>query len=268
MPSPPERRRAKGKMGAMPSVDLISVTPVKCFALSHPDEIELTTAGVPGNRRFLLVNGDGKRLRSSLTSWPIVLRADYDSAAERLRIAFPDGAVVEESALGNGDVVDLDYHGRSVRSRVLEGGWDGRLAAMAGHPVRIVRPEEHGHTQEAPVTFISDGSLQRLGQEAGRPVDGRRFRMLFTLSGCRPHQEDEWDGHLLKIGRAVIRAGGPVERCAMTTRDADTGERDLDTLGLIKGYRGLSDRRTIDFGVYAEIMEPGVVRVGDTVEPV
>jgi uncharacterized protein YcbX len=252
----------------MPSIDLISVTPVKCFALSHPEEIELTAGGVARNRRFLLVDENGKRLRSSFTSWPMVLRAEYDSAAERLRIVFPDGAVVEESALGNGAIVDLDYHGRIVRSRVLEGAWDGRLAAMAGHPVRIVRPDEHGHTQEAPVTFISDGSLDRLGQEAGRLVDGRRFRMLFTLSGCRPHEEDEWDGRLLRVGEAVVRAGGPVDRCAMTTRDPDTGERDLDTLGLIKGYRGLSERRTIDFGVYGEIVEPGVVRVGDTVEPV
>ena len=69
----------------MPSVELISVTPVKCFALSHPEEIELTEQGVLENRRFLLVDGEGKRLRSSLTSWPMVLRADYDRAAERLR---------------------------------------------------------------------------------------------------------------------------------------------------------------------------------------
>jgi uncharacterized protein len=65
----------------------------------------------------------------------------------------------------------------------------------------------------------------------------------------------------------VIRAGGPVDRCAMTTRDPDTGERDLDTLRLIKDYRGMSHRKTIDFGVYATIEQPGTVRVGDTVEP-
>ena len=251
----------------MPSVELISVTPIKCFALSHPDSIELTADGVPANRRFALVDGEGKRLRSSLTSWPMVLRADYNVAAERLRIAFADGAVVEGSALGDGTVFDVDYHERTVRSRVLEGEWNERLSAMAGHSVWLVRPEEHGHLQRAPVTMISDGSLQQLGREAGTRVDGRRFRMLFTLSSCRPHEEDEWEGRLLGIGEAVIRAGAPVDRCAMTTRDPDTGQTDLDTLRLIKGYRGLSERRTIDFGVYAEIVQPGRVRVGDTVEP-
>ncbi len=248
-------------------VSLISVTPVKCFALSHPDSIELTEGGIVENRRFFLVDGEGKRLRSSLTSWPMVLRADYDIAAERLRISFPDGAITEGSALGNGEVVDVDYHDSLVPCRVLDGEWTERLSRLAGHPVRLVRPDEHGHVQEAPVTLLSEASLDRLGREAGRPVDGRRFRMLLTLSGCRPHEEDDWEGRLLRIGGAVIRAGGPVDRCAMTTRDPDTGATDLDTLRLIKGYRGMSERKTIDFGVYAEIVEPGAVRVGDTVEP-
>ena len=251
----------------MPSVEVISVTPVKCFALAHPDAVALTRDGVLENRRFMLVDGAGRRLRSSLTSWPMVVRVDYDSRAERLRMVFPDGSVVEGDALGDGEVLDVDYHGRMVRSRVVPGEWNERLSKLAGHSVRLVRPEEHGLVQSAPVTLVSTASIERLAREAGRAVDGRRFRMLLTLSGCRAHEEDEWEGRLLRIGDAVVRAGGPVDRCSMTTRDPDTGETDLDTLRLIKGYRGMSDRKTIDFGVYAEIVEPGRVHVGDTVEP-
>ena len=43
----------------MRTVARISVTPVKGFALLHPDEVELTEDGVAGDRRFLLVNADG-----------------------------------------------------------------------------------------------------------------------------------------------------------------------------------------------------------------
>jgi uncharacterized protein YcbX len=251
----------------MPSVELISVTQVKCFALDHPDSIALTEDGVRENRRFLLVDGEDRRLRSSLTSWPMVIQARYDAGAERLWMRFPDDAELEQSALGSGDPVEVDLHGGTLIARAVEGEWNERLSALAGHPARLMRPEEHGRVQAAPVTLISDGSLQRLGREAGASVDGRRFRMLFTLAGCRPHEEDEWQGRHFRIGEAVIRVGGPVDRCAMTTRDPDTGETDLDTLRLIEGYRGLSERRTIDFGVYADIVEPGRVRVGDTVEP-
>ena len=97
-------------------------------------------------------------------------------------------------------------------------------------------------------------------------LDGRRFRMLVHLAGCEPHEEDGWDGRLLSLGEAVVRVGGPVPRCATTTRDPETGERDFDTLRAIKAYRGLRERKHIDFGVYADVVEPGRVRVGDPAE--
>ena len=81
--------------------------------------------------------------------------------------------------------------------------------------------------------------------------------MLFDLDGCDEHEEDTWDGRRLRVGEAVLRVGGPVPRCAVTTRDPDSGERDLDTLRLIKGYRGVRDGEAIDFGVYAAVEQPG-----------
>jgi hypothetical protein len=113
---------------------------------------------------------------------------------------------------------------------------------------------------------MSEASLDRLGEETAGEVDGRRFRLLFTLAGYGPHEEDEWEGRLLRIGDAAVRVGGPVPRCAATTRDPDTGVRDLDTLRLIKNYRGVRNGEAIDFGVYAEVEQPGRVRVGDPVE--
>ena len=93
--------------------------------------------------------------------------------------------------------------------------------------------------------------------------------MLFELSGCEPHEEDTWEGRRFAIGETVVQIGSPVERCAVTTRDPETGAADLDTLRLIKSYRG---QRPADgailFGVYGHVARPGRVRVGDAVEPV
>src|SRR5437763_6474715 len=104
-------------------VSLISVTPVKCFALSHPESIQLTRDGVLENRRFLLIDGAGKRLRSSLTSWPMVVRAEYDAGEELLRLRFPDGELLGGSALGSGEPITVDYHGTSARAHVVPGAW-------------------------------------------------------------------------------------------------------------------------------------------------
>ena len=188
-------------------VAAISTAPVQGFRLLHPQEVELTSAGVVENRRFMLVDGDGRRLRSSQTPWPVVVRGEYDAAAERLRIEFPDGSVVDGSALGSGEPFETDYHDRTVRVRDVPGDWNERLSALAGHPARLVRPERIGEALTAPVTLISDGSLARLAREAGSPVDARRFRMLFTLEGCREHEEDGWAGRLLGVADALLRVG-------------------------------------------------------------
>ena len=74
-------------------------------------------------------------------------------------------------------------------------------------------------------------------------------------------------GPELRLGQAVIQIGGPVSRCATTTRDPSTGERDFDSLRAIAAYRGKREGKKIDFGVYAQVVEPGRVRVGDHVQP-
>ena len=151
--------------------------------------------------------------------------------------------------------------------RVVEGPWAELLSRLHGSSVRIVRPEAPGQLQEAPVTLVSRASVERLEREAGRRVDPRRFRMLFDLDGCDEHEEDAWSGRRVRLGGAVVRIGGGVGRCAVTTRDPDTGVRDLDTLCLLRAYREPLADGEIPFGVYAAVEEPGIVRVGDEVEP-
>jgi hypothetical protein len=69
------------------------------------------------------------------------------------------------------------------------------------------------------------------------------------------------------VGGAVIRVDEPVPRCVVTTLDPATGLRDFPTLKVIRDYRGINADRQLEFGVYADIIEPGEVSVGDLVEP-
>jgi uncharacterized protein YcbX len=244
----------------------IATAPVKGFALDARDEVYVGERGVVENRRFFLVDGDGNRLRSSLTAWPVVVSGRYDVEREELTVRFPDGREVTGSAVAEGETLICQVSSGPVEVRVVEGPWTEPLSQLAGHPVRLVRAPALGATQTQPVTFVSQASLDRLAEEAGTAVDSRRFRMLFTIGGCGAHEEDEWRGRTARVGDAVLRFGGPVDRCAVTTRDPDTGVTDLDTLRLIKQYRGMSANGTIDFGVYAEVVEPGRVRLGELVE--
>jgi uncharacterized protein YcbX len=61
---------------------------------------------------------------------------------------------------------------------------------------------------------------------------------------------------------------GPVPRCIVTTRDPASGLKDFDTLKRIAEFRPLmTDPRGVPFGMYAEVVRPGLVRVGDDVGP-
>ena len=252
----------------MKKIARISVSPVKGFRLHHPEEVELGPEGVPGNRRFLVVDEEGQRLRSSATPWLTLLSASYDPAADSLAIRLPDGSEVSGSAAPDGVRVHSTVGTLEVHAAIVDGPWAEPLSEIAGRPVRLARADSDGATQVAPVTLVSDGSLARVAEAASvATLDSRRFRMLFEVSGCPAHEEDEWAGRLLQVGDAVVRVGDGVVRCAVTTRHPETAERDLDTLHFISEYRGRRDEDgAVLFGVYAQVESPGRVRIGDAVE--
>ena len=72
----------------------------------------------------------------------------------------------------------------------------------------------------------------------------------------------------LRLGDVVARVGGPVKRCAATTRHPDTGVINLQTLRMIGAYRGRQQSAFglgFNFGVYADVVTPGSIRVGDVI---
>jgi len=239
----------------------INVTPVKGLGLQHPDGVELTARGVESNRRFYLI--EGWRLFNGKDHGPLV-RIRPEAEDGRLTLRFPDGRAVDgEWRLG--EPLTTNFWGRTVRGRLVHGPWADALSEYAGTSLQLVRTDEPGTGIDVHVgTLVSDGSCVRLGQELDAHVDARRFRMLFEVEGVDAHAEDAWDR--VRIGEALVRVAGPVPRCAVTTQDPDTGVRSLDTLGGIKAYRGLRDGTQIDFGVYFDVLEPGRVRVGDTIQ--
>ncbi len=251
----------------MPTVVRLSTTPVKSLQLHHPLEVLLEPFGVAVDRRFYLIREDG-RLLAGVHFGPLALvHADWDPGADRLTLTFPDGRVVDGDVALSEPVV-TDFWGHRVEGRTVEGPWSDALSGFAGKNVRLVKADvPAGGVDIEPLTLVSSESIAELACRAGvAPLDGRRFRMLLEIEGCAPHEEDTWRGRRARLGEAVVELGGPVARCATTTRDPSTGKRDFDTLREIAAYRGKRDGKKIDFGVYAHVVRPGHVRVGDAVE--
>ncbi len=246
---------------AMPVVARINVAPVKSLGLEHPEAIDLDERGARDDRRFFQLS-EG-RLIGGVRHGPLVrVRPAWDPVARTLGLTFPNGTTVDgEVALGA--AVTADFWGRTVRGRLVEGPWGDALSDYASASVQLVERDHENHaTDMRPATMVSRASVERLG--AG---DARRFRMLLDLEGLEPFEEDTWRDRHVQMGGALLRVGGPVPRCAVTTQDPDTGVREYDTLRAIRDLRGVreDDGKSLDCGVYAEVVEPGRVRVGDAV---
>lgn len=250
----------------MPRVARLSIAPVKSLGLLHPESVTLTKRGVAEDRRFYLVDATGRLMDRLVIGSLVQVGAWTDPAGTSLRLTFPDGRVVEGEVELQDPIVTMMY-GRAAVGHVVGGPFAAALSAFAQREIRLARVDDPGGTGDHhPATLISDGSLDQLGQHLGvGAVDGRRFRMLMELEDGTAHVEDGWIGRRVAVGGATMRISAPVPRCAITTQDPDTGERDLDTLRTIISYRGLRNDKDVDFGVWGEVDVAGEICVGDEV---
>lgn len=248
----------------------LSATPVKALRLSHPVEVELTAGGIPADRRFYLVDEVGGLFDATDHGALLRIVPDYEPVTERLRLSFPDGSVVEDAADRLVGTVTTDFFGRPVDGHLVDGPFEAALSRYAGRSVRLARVTRDGDGQDVhPLTLVSSASVRDLGRRGDRTdLDARRFRINLEIEGCEPYEEDSWDGELVRVGEATVRVRGQIPRCVVTTLAPDTGEKDFGTLMQIARYRPrIGGRGGLPFGVYAEVVRTGRVRVGDPVEP-
>lgn len=241
---------------------------MKSLGLVHPESVELTSRGVVGDRRFWLVNPDGRLVNGKAHPRLMQVHPDWDEATGRLALHFPDGATVEGIA-EPGEPVEVEMYRQPHPSWRVHGPWQEALSEFAGTPLTLLWSEsgaaDRGATDGGWVSLVSRASLERLREEAGAsgPVDGRRFRMLFEIDRVGAHEEDEWIGGRVQVGDAVIEPVGDVGRCVVTKCDPDTGVPDLDTLGALGRYRREGRTEPLPMGVYCDVLVPGRVRTGD-----
>ncbi len=193
--------------------------------------------------------------------------ARYDPVQRWLRMLFPDGSTVE-GAVQRGPELTPQFFAREIPVSLVIGPWAEALSLYTGRSVRLVMVADDtpgtDRGFDGAVSLISRATIERLEQEAGHPVDARRFRMLIEVDGVDAHEEDSWVGRRLRIGGATVQFNGHVGRCIVTGLDPDTGRGDMPTLELLRQYRmDLDTSEQLALGVFGEVLIPGALQRGD-----
>jgi uncharacterized protein len=251
----------------MPRVRAINVSAVKSLHLTPVEEATIARDGIEHDREFLFVDADGRVATQRNTRLLARISSTYDAESGQLELVLPGGERVRETPSAAGTVV-LELWGREFPATVVNGSFGEAVSDVVGAPLRLLRAQEgiRGLDSHA-VSVLSQASAEEVGRRGGREgFDPRRFRPTLLIDGCAAHAEDAWVGGVVRAGEALLRVVRLDPRCALTTLDPDTGERDADTLRWLAGYRRHEDGE-VYCGIYADVEAAGRVRVGDEVEP-
>lgn len=150
-------------------------------------------------------------------------------------------------------------------------GWDQELldeiqsrteTVIAMSPLYAPHPE-HPHllsVEGASILLLTDATLRRLEALWGKPLDQRRFRGNFIVAVDGDSEfEGDWIGKKLTIGEVTLQVDSYCERCVVITMDPDTLEKDPSL------HKIVTEEFGNHFGVYASVVTPGRIQIGDKV---
>jgi uncharacterized protein len=182
--------------------------------------------------------------------WLVPLRCHFDDASHVLTIR-RDGDIA-----ARGDLETAE--GRAA----IEQFFAGRFAGEIKGPPKILTSPGHSFSDVARkvVSIVNLASLRAIENMVGQPVNPLRFRANLHVEGWPAWHEFDLLERTLAIGEARLRVVKRIRRCAAVNVDPDSGARNLAIPQALMRRLGHNE-----CGVYAEVIAPGSIAVGDTI---
>jgi uncharacterized protein YcbX len=250
--------------------------PIKSCAGIAVTEAEVTLRGLRHDRRWMVVDENGRFLSQRTLPRMALLRTAIEGAAIRVQgegaapltlpLLFADGPRIEIEVWKHRGPAVRHEGGSAWFTRVLE-----RPAQLVCMPDEIVRPVESEHAQPGdevsfadgfPMLLVNRASLDALNDGSNIGTDVRRFRPNLVVDGAAAWAEDGW--RRLRAGALTLRLPKPCARCSVPGIDPDTAAITREPV------RTLARLRTRDHEVYfgVNVTPDGVgrLRVGVEIE--
>lgn len=216
--------------------------PVKSMGPEALQETHIGWNGLAGDRRWAFVRNNMER-----SSFPWLTLREVPNMAQYIPLFSDPGSPDTSPTIvrtPTGELFD-------VTDPVL-----GAELSQCG--VRLIR-YARGIFDTFPLSLITTQTIARLGEMVGEELDVQRFRPNILVDAVEdsPFQEDEWVGHVLRLGGVRMRVDKRDGRCVVITVDPTTAKRSPSIL------RAVRQERQGSLGVYGTTVEQGTVAVND-----
>ena len=239
--------------------------PVKGLSPEPLTEVALGTGETfPADRRYAIENGpsgfDPKApawlpksqfLMLMRNERLAALKTHFDDRSHSLTIR-SDGEVA-----ARGDLETAE--GRAA----IEQFFTANFASDLKGPPKVLSADGHSFSDVARkvVSIINLASVAAVEGFVDWAVHPLRFRANMYVTGWPAWHEFDLLDRTLAIGDVRLKVVKRIKRCAAVNVDPDTALRDLEIPNTLQRRLGHAD-----CGIYAEVITPGTLRVGDEVD--
>jgi uncharacterized protein YcbX len=266
-------------------LESLHIYPVKSCHRVDLDAAVVEPWGLAGDRRWLVVDAEGRQRTQRAIPRMALIRPEYD-AGGRLNLRAPgmEDLILTAPRRGHGAAtIEVTVWGFTGEAAAAGPDADEWISTFLGDASRLafmddtsVRPTNPAHSRPEDRVSFADGypllltttaSLAALGEWivrlGGEPVPMTRFRPNVVVDGTEPWAEEGWKR--VRLGERVFRVAKPCDRCVMTTVDPERGEFTgrQPLAALRKFHRTGSEVR---FGMNLLPDTVGPLRVGDEFE--
>lgn len=273
--------------GALGTVVMLRRYPVKSMLGEDLHDGQVTRRGLTGDRVLALVHRETGKVASAKNPrlWRGLLMLSAAASGTAVKITLPDGTVIPSTAPGI-DAVLSAVAGRPVTltstpppgaaldradpERVLRDGIDAQVPVEVGQ-LGTGSPEGT-FFDFAPLHLITTSTLDRIAGLSPRgSVEPVRYRPnIVVRTTAQGFAENDWTGRDLRVGRdLVLRIVSRTPRCAIPTLEHGDLPRDSDALRAVAVGNRIRPVASLGpqpcAGVYAQVLRPGRIQVGDSV---
>lgn len=253
-------------------IESIYSFPIKSCGPNILTSCEIREDGLPLDRKYMIVDIHGRFI--SQREFPILSQIHPTIDEDKMHLKFHESKLsIELDA--HSSIEEVQVWSSAVKARRVNPLVDAWLSQILDSQVRLVAYDsvtdrkklakdidqilDLKFTDGYPIHLFSQSSFDDLSKRMSRSISTLRFRPNFILSGLSPYEEERLD---TIFGRDFsLKIIKPTGRCKIPNINPKSSESDAEILGELAKYK--RSNNSVNFGVYAYSLKPGIVYQGE-----